>query len=65
MLVPDPKVYQKALFFLSNAILFNGQNYQKQKVSGASDQTLFRLENKFRKIPLLVICYLARFDDII
>ena len=47
--------YQKALeklilFFLSNPVLFNGQSYQKQKVPGASDQSLFRLQNKFRNI---------------
>ena len=37
--------YQKALkkltlFFLSNPAPFNGQNYQKQKGSGTSDQSL-------------------------
>ena len=62
--------YQKALknvnlFFLSNPVPFNIQNYQKQKGPGTSDQSLFRLRNKFRKIPLLVIYYLAKFDDVI
>ena len=62
--------YQKALkkltlFFLSNPVLFNGQSYQKQKGPGTSDQSLFRLQNKFRKIPLLIIYYLTKFDDII
>ena len=62
--------YQKALkmltlFFLSNPVPFNGQNYQKQKGPGTSDQSLFRLQNKFRKIPLLVMCYLTKFDDVI
>ena len=62
--------YQKALkkltiFFLSNPVPFNGQSYQKQKGSGTSHQSLFRLQNKFRKIPLLVIYYLTKFDDII
>ena len=61
--------YQKALkkltlFFLSNPVPFNGQNYQKQKGSGTSDQSLFRLQNKFRKIPLFVIYYLTKFDDV-
>ena len=42
---------------------FNGQSYQKQKEPGTSDQSLFRLRNKFRKIPLLVIYYLTKFDD--
>ena len=60
--------YQKALkkltlFFLSNPVPFNGQSYQKQKGPGTSDQSLFRLQNKFRKIPLLVIYYLTKFDD--
>ena len=50
------KVVKKlTLFFLSKPDLFNGQSYQKQKGPGNSDQSLFRLENKFRKIPLLVI----------
>ena len=40
------------LFFLSNPVPFNGQNYQKQKESGPSDQSLFRLRNKLRKIPI-------------
>ena len=43
------------LFFLSKPDPFNGQSYQKQKGPGNSDQSLFWLENKFRKIPLLVI----------
>ena len=62
--------YQKALkkvtlFFLSNPVPFNSQNYQKQKGPGTSDQLLFRLRNKFRKIPLLVMYYLTKFDDVI
>ena len=60
--------YQKALkkitsFFLLNPVPFNKQNYQKQKGPGTSDQWLFRLRNKFRKIPLLVMYYLTKFDD--
>ena len=40
--------FQKALekstlLFLSNPVPFNGQNYQKQKGAGTSDQSLFRL----------------------
>ena len=55
--------YQKALkkltlFFPSNPVPFNEQNYQKQKGPGTSDQLLFRLGNKFRKTPLLVTYYL-------
>ena len=53
------------LFFLSNPVPFNGESYQKQKGSGTSDQSLFRLQKEFRKIPLLVIYYLTKFDDII
>ena len=34
---------------------FSGQDYEKQKGLGTSDQLPFRLQNKFRKIPLLVI----------
>ena len=44
---------------------FNGQNYQKQKGPRTSDQLLFRLQNKFRKIPLLFMLYLTKFDDVI
>ena len=53
------------LFFPSKSALFNGQSYQKQIEPRACDQSLFRLENKFRKNSLLVICYLNKFDDII
>ena len=60
------KTFKKlTLLFLSNPVAFNGQSYQKQKEPGTSDQSLFRLQNKFRKIPLLVIYYLTKFDDII
>ena len=53
------------LFFLLNPVPFNGQSYQKQKGPGTSNQSLFRLQNKFRKIPLLVIYYLNKFVHII
>ena len=53
------------IFLLSNAIPFNGQDHEKQKEPGTSDQSLFRLQNKFRKIPLLVMYYLTKFDDAI
>ena len=61
--------YQKALkklisFFLLNPVPFNGQSYLKQKGSGTSEQALFRLQSEFRNIPLLVIYYLNKFDDI-
>ena len=61
--------YQKAfkkstLFFLPNPAPFNGQSYQKQKEPGTRDQSLFRLRNKFKKIPLLVTYYLTKFGDV-
>ena len=63
------KDYQKALkklfHFFSNPVPFNGQSYLKQKGPGTSDQLLIRLQNNFRKTPLLVIYYLTKFDDII
>ena len=37
------------LFFLPNPVPFNEQSYQKQRGPGTSDQSLFRLQNKFRK----------------
>ena len=52
------------LFFLTNPVPFNGQSYQKQKGSRTSDQSLFRLRNKFRRVPLLVIYYQTKFDDV-
>ena len=62
----DQKAFKKLiLFFLSNPVPFNGQSLLKQKRSGTSDQSLFRLQKKFRKIPLLVIYYLTKFEDII
>ena len=59
------KTLKKVNFiFLSNPVLFNGQNYQKQKGPGTSDQSLFRLYKKFKKNSLLVIYYLTKFDGI-
>ena len=48
--------YQKAI---KNPVSFNGKDCEKQKESGTSDQWLFRLQVKFRKIPLLVMYYLT------
>ena len=56
---------KSTLLFLPNPVPFNVQSYQKQKGPGTSDQSLVRLQNKFRKIPLLVIYYLTKFDDVI
>ena len=61
-----PKSLKKViLFFLLNPVPFDRQNYQKQKGPEISDQSLFRLRNKFRKFPLLVMYYLTKFDDVI
>ena len=61
-----PKSLKKVYFiFFFKSSPFNGQSYLKEKRPGTSDQSLFRLQNKFRKIPLLVIYYLTKFDDII
>ena len=62
--------YQKALekvtsFFSMNLAPFNKQNYQKQKRPGTSNQWLLKLPNKFRKICLLAMYYLTKFDDVI
>ena len=53
------------LYFLSNPVPFNGQNFEKLKGSGTGDLLLFRLRNKFTKISLLVIYYLTKFDGVI
>ena len=56
---------KSTLFFLPSLVPFNAQSYQKQKGTGTSEQSLFRLLNKFRKNPLLVIYYLTKFDGVI
>ena len=62
-LAPDflKEDYQK---FLSNPVPFNGQNDKKQKGPRTSHQSLFRLQNKFRKVPSLVLYYLTKFDGV-
>ena len=62
--------YQKVLkkitsFFPLHLVSFNRQNYQEQKKPGTSDQSLFMLRKKFRKITLLVIYNLTKFDNVI
>ena len=62
--------YQKplkklTLFFLLNPVPFNGQSYKKQKELETSDQSLYRLQNKFKKISLLVVYYQTKFDGVI
>ena len=60
------KAFQKlTLFFLLSLFPFNGKNSPGQKGPGISDQSLFKLQNKFRKISLLVMYYLTKFDDVI
>ena len=50
------KSLKKGNFIFSfDPVPFNGQAYQKQKGPGTRDQSLFRLRNKFRKMPLLVM----------
>ena len=56
---------QGNFIFSLEPVPFNRQNYQKQKGPRTSDQSLFRLQNKFRKTPLLVMYYLTKFDDVI
>ena len=41
----------------------HARNYRKQKGSGTSRQSIFKPWKKFRKIPLLIIYYLTKFDD--
>ena len=59
------KRLSKFNFFPFEPSPFNGQNYQKQKGPETSDHSFSRSQNKFRKIPLLVIYYLTKFGDII
>ena len=42
------------LFFLLNPVPFYRQGYQEQKGLVTSEQLLFRLQNKYRKIDLLI-----------
>ena len=53
------------LFCLLNPVPFNRHDCEKQKAPGTSDYSIFRLKNKFRKIPLLVMYYLTKLDDVI
>ena len=52
------------LFFHLNSVPLKGQDYEKQKGPGTCDQSLLRLQNKLRKISLLVMYYLIKFDDL-
>ena len=44
---------------------FKWKSYDKKKGFGTSHQSLFRLQNKFKKISLSVIYYQTKFDDVI
>ena len=57
---------KSTLFFLPNQVPFNVQSYQQQKRPGTSDLLLLRLQKKkLRAIPLLVIYYLTKFNDVL
>ena len=58
------RYFQLTLFFHSNSVPLKGQDYEKQKGPGTCDQSLLRLQNKLRKISLLVMYYLIKFDDL-
>ena len=58
--------YQKALKKLTLFVLrTQSLLMEKQKEPGTSDQLLFMLQNKFRKVPLLIMYYMTKSDDII
>ena len=44
---------------------FNEQDYERQKGLETSGQLLIRLQNKFRKNPLLLMHYVTKSDDVI
>ena len=48
--------------FFFNPVPFNGQHEKKE--IGTNDQSLFRLQTKFRKVRLLALYYLTKLDDI-
>ena len=45
-------------------ISFCGEDYEKQKGTGTSYHSLIGLQNMFRKLPLLVLCHLGIFEDL-
>ena len=62
IIIKKPLKSQLYFFFRTQSLFMD--SYQKQKGSGTSDQSLFRLRNKFRKIPLFFIYYVTKFDDV-
>ena len=61
------RVLSKNLKKVNFIFSFEPNPFWLTKLSKAktSDQSLFRLQNKSRKMPLLVIYYLTKFDDMI
>ena len=53
------------LLFLLNPFPFIGRNCKKQNEPRTSDQSFFRIQNKSRKICLLVVSYLTKVVDVI
>ena len=51
-------------FFLLNPVPLSGQDYEKPE-PGTRNQSLFSLQNKFRKIILLVTDLLTKFNDVV
>ena len=64
VIIIDHLLKKLTLFFLLNPVPFDGQSYQKQKGPGTGHQLLFRSQSNFRKIPLFIIYYLTKLDDI-
>ena len=52
-------------FLKVNFVFSFKPSYQKQKGPGTIDLSLFKLQNKFTKMSLLVIYYLTKFDGVI
>ena len=60
------KSLKKANFIFSlEPSPFSWTNLSKENSSGTSNKLLFRLRNKIRKIPLLVMYYLTKFNNVI
>ena len=43
---------------------FNGQDFEKQKVPGTNNQSLFGRKEMLRKNPILIIYHLGNFDNL-
>ena len=62
-----PKSFKKVNFIFSpNPVPFNEKRYQKKRgLELVTSRSSGYEENKSRKIPLLVIYYLTKYDDVI